>query len=56
MTIEEIKPMGEMTAKNLLKTVSIFWPEGNWQAQVRFNYDPSNTRKYSLVDCCAVEK
>ena len=56
MTIEEIKPMGEMTEKNLLKTVSIFWPEGNWQAQVRFNYDPSNKRKYYLVDCCSVEK
>ncbi|MAI76048.1 MAG: hypothetical protein CMM90_02545 [Rickettsiales bacterium] len=56
MTIEEIKPMGEMTEKNLLKTVSIFWPEGNWQAQVRFNYDPCNKRKYYLVDCCSVEK
>ena len=52
----EIKPSGEMTEKNLLKTASIFWPEGEWETQIRFNYDPSNKRKYYLVDCCSKVK
>ena len=50
------KPLGEMTEENLLKVVKIFWPDGNWQTQVRFNYDPCNKRKYYLVDCCSLEK
>lgn len=44
-------PKGEMTEKNLLITAKIFWPNGEWGSQKRFAYDPSNKRKYYMVDC-----
>lgn len=46
-----MKPTGEMTEKNLLITAKIFWPNGEWGSQKRFAYDPSNKRKYYMVDC-----
>ena len=46
-----MKPMGEMTEKNLLITAKIFWPNGEWGSQKRFAYDPKNKRKYYMVDC-----
>ena len=49
----EIVPKGEMTEKNLYKTAKIFSPEGEWESQVRYYYDPSNKRKFYLVDCCS---
>ena len=49
----EIIPKGEMTEKNLFKTAKIFWPKGEWETQVRYYYDPSNRRKFYLVDCCS---
>ncbi len=56
MTKKEIKPLGEMSEQNLLATASIFWPDGEWEKQVRFNYDPTNKRRYYLVDCCSAKK
>ena len=50
---KEIVPKGEMTEKNLYKTAKIFSPEGEWESQVRYYYDPSNKRKFYLVDCCS---
>ena len=44
-------PTGEMTEKNLLKVVSLFFEDGNWSTQKRFNYDPNNKRKFYQVDC-----
>ena len=49
----EVTPKGEMTEKNLFKTAKIFWPKGEWETQVRYYYDPSNRRKFYLVDCCS---
>lgn len=47
----QIKPIGEMTEINLLKTVEIFWPDGDWGSQKRFYYDPANKRRFYKVDC-----
>ena len=52
----EVIPKGEMTEKNLFKTAKIFWPKGEWETQVRYYYDPSNRRKFYLVDCCSKKK
>ena len=49
----EVIPKGDMTEKNLFKTAKIFWPKGEWETQVRYYYDPSNRRKFYLVDCCS---
>lgn len=43
-------PTGEMTEKMLESVVAIFWPDDVWNAQRKFNYDPSNRRKYYKVD------
>ena len=45
------RPTGEMTEANLLIVASIFWPEGEWDKQKRFYYDPVNRRKFYKVDC-----
>ena len=45
-----MKPTGEMTEKNLLITAKIFWPNGEWGSQKRFAYDPSNKRKYYILE------
>ena len=37
-------PSGEMTEKNLVEVLKIFSPNGNWEVQKRFSYDPENKR------------
>lgn len=43
-------PSGEMTEKNLVEVLKIFFPSGNWEVQKRFSYDPENKRKFYRVD------
>jgi hypothetical protein len=47
----QIKPIEEMMETNLLKTLQIFWPHGNWGSQKRFYYDPNNKRRFYKVGC-----
>ena len=47
------QPTGEMTEMNLLVVARIFWPNGAWESQQRFYYDPDNRRKFYKVDCCS---
>jgi len=44
-------PIGEMSEKNLEVLLNIFQPEGEWETQRRFYYDPENRRKFYKVDC-----
>ena len=45
------QPTGEMTEMNLLVVARMFWPNGAWESQKRFYYDPDNRRKFYKVDC-----
>ena len=62
MAIKNIKinekkaPIGEMSEKNLLEVLKIFDPDGNWETQKRFSYDPDNKRKFYKVDAISETK
>ena len=48
-----MKPLGEMTEKNLLLVAQIFWPDGDWSSQKRYQYDPENKRRFYQTDCAS---
>ena len=48
-----MKPLGEMTEKNLLLVAKIFWPDGDWSSQKRYQYDPENKRRFYQTDCAS---
>ena len=45
-----------MNEKNLLITVKIFFPDEEWDSQVKFHYEPENKRKFYKVDCYSKTK
>lgn len=49
-------PSGEMTEKKLVEVLKIFSPNGNWEVQKRFSYDPENKRKFYRVDAISETK
>ncbi|MDC0531400.1 DUF559 domain-containing protein [Alphaproteobacteria bacterium] len=48
-----MKPQGEMTEKNLLIIAQIFWHDGDWSSQKRYQYDPENKRRFYQTDCAS---
>jgi hypothetical protein len=50
-----ISPKGEMNEAVLVDVASILMPDFHWESQKRFNYDPSNRRKYYQADCVSID-
>jgi hypothetical protein len=53
---ERERPTDEMSEKNLVEALKIFDPDGNWETQKRFSYDPENKRKFYKVDAISETK
>lgn len=49
------KPSGEMTERMLLTVASELAPQFEWISQKRFQYDPSNKRRFYKVDCVSLD-